>query len=132
MSAIVEIEKRLRNFPELRYKISESTITIEPPSRGGFSLSLIETGSQWVVQFDGWHEHFDSETDALDCFAFGLTDECRLQITYRGSKPCKWTLQSKSGSGWVSDSTTGLLVFPFWLRKRVEYLQNNIISEESK
>jgi len=127
MSAIEEIVGRLKNYPDLRYKISGSTIAIEPPSQDGFSLSLIEAGSEWVVQFDGWHEHFDSETDALNCFAFGLTDECRLQITFRGSMPCKWTVQSKSDSGWVSDSTTGLLLFPFWLSKRIEYRQNNVI-----
>ena len=74
--------------------------------------------------FDGWHEHFDTEEEALNCFEFGLSGNCRLKVVYRGSFAHRWTLESKTDSGWREDSTTGLLVFPFWRRRRAVYLTN--------
>ncbi len=84
VTAIEEIKERLKKYPELKYNVSGSTITIDAPSPDGFSVSLIEGTSEWIVHFDGWHEHFDSKDAALNCFAFGLSDECRLEITLRG------------------------------------------------
>ncbi len=127
MTAIEEIKERLKKYPELKYNVSGSTITIDAPSPDGFSVSLIKGTSEWIVHFDGWHEHFDSKDAALNCFAFGLSDECRLEITLRGKFPYGWTLQSKTDNGWESDSTTGLIFFPFWRRKRVEYRRNNVL-----
>ncbi len=127
VTAIEEIKERLKKYPELKYNVSGSTITIAAPSPDGFSVSLIEGTSEWIVHFDGWHEHFDSKDAALNCFAFGLSDECRLEITLRGKFSYRWTVQSKTDNGWESDSTTGLIFFPFWRRKRVEFRRNNVL-----
>lgn len=35
-----------------------------------------------VVGYGGWHEHFHSPEKALECFAFGFSDQCRLKITW--------------------------------------------------
>ena len=102
--------------------------TVEPLTADGFPVSLTEGAGEWVVAFDGWHEHFTSEDEALNCFAFGLSDRCRLRVHFRGSYPHRWTVEHRTGAGWREDSTTGRLFFPFWRRSRVEYRQNSVLT----
>jgi hypothetical protein len=110
MSAIERVTERLQRRPGV--------------ASGGFAVSLTEGTDEWVVRFDGWHEHFTSEDEALNCFAFGLSDRCRLRVLYRGSFPYRWTVEERTEHGWRDDSTTGLMLFPFWRRSRTEYRQN--------
>ena len=109
---------------DLRYTESAGTIVVHAPVPGGFDVSISE---DLVVGYDGWHEHFDTPDKALECFAFGFSDRCRLKVTYRGKFAYRWTLESLEGGQWVEDSTTGLLLFPFWRRPRVEYRQNGLL-----
>ena len=105
-------------------------ITIEPNSRNGFSVWLIEKNPGFTVGFDGWHEEFEDEEDALNAFAFGLSDECRFKVVRRGNTDCAWTVMAKDDRGqWVDDSTTGMLLAPFWLRRKVVYRQNHLIND---
>lgn len=97
MSTIEKIKKRLANYPDLKYKISGDTVTIDAPSPEGFSVALVEGTTEWIVHFDGWHERFDTEDEALNCFTFGLCEGCRLEITLRGAFPYQWTVQYKPG-----------------------------------
>jgi hypothetical protein len=127
MGAVERITKRLRRHPELVYRVSGGMVTVEPPTTDGFPVSLTEGAGEWVVGFDGWHEHFTSEDEALDCFAFGLSDRCRLRVHRRGSFPYRWTVEERTGDGWRADSTTGRLSFPFWRRPWVEYRQNAVL-----
>jgi hypothetical protein len=126
MSAVERITERLRGHPELVYRVSGGTITVEPSRADGFPVSLTEGAGEWVVAFDGWHERFASEDEALDCFAFGLSDRCRLKVHYRGRSPYRWTVEARAGDGWREDSTTGRLFFPFWRRPRVAYRRNAV------
>jgi hypothetical protein len=128
MSAIERIIERLQRHPDLVYRVTGRTVTVDPPTAEGFAVSLTEGTDEWVVGFDGWHEHFTSEDEALNCFAFGLSDRCRLRVHRRGSFPYRWTVEERTDDGWREDSTTGLLFFPFWRRSRVEYRQNAVIS----
>jgi hypothetical protein len=127
MGAVERVTERLQRHPELVYRVSGGTITVEPPTADGFAVSLTEGAGEWVVEFGGWHERFTSEDEALNCFAFGLSDRCRLRVHYRESVPYRWTVEERTGEGWREDSTTGLLFFPFWRQPRVEYRQNAII-----
>ena len=127
MSAIDTIREKLTNYPELSYSVTDNTIRIDPPSVDGFSVWLTEGATAWTVGFDGWHGDFDREEDALDCFAMGLSDACRLEITLRGDVPYKWTLRCKTEDGWEYHSTIGTFLFPFWRRKRIEYRHNDVM-----
>jgi hypothetical protein len=127
MGAVQRIAEKLQRYPELAYQIATSTIAIDPPTADGFRVSLTEGAGEWVVGFDGWHEHFTSEEEALNCFSFGLSDRCRLRVHYRGSLPYRWTVEESTDGGWRECSTTGLLSFRFWRRIRIKYLQNTVI-----
>ncbi len=133
MSVVQTIADRLReHHPALSTRVEGDTITVEPLDEQGFTVSLYAADGSYTVGFDGWHEHFDSEGEALNCFAFGLSGDCRLKIVYRGSFAHRWTVEFKTDAGWEEDSTTGLLVYPFWRRPRVVYRTNgrNIATPE--
>jgi hypothetical protein len=126
MSFVQTIADRLReHHPSLLTRVEGDTFTVEPLDVDGFPVWLREEVGSYVVGFDdGWHEHFDSEEDALDCFAFGLSGDCSVKVVYRGSFAHRWTVEFKTDGGWREDSTTGLLVFPFWRRPRAVYRTN--------
>lgn len=127
MSAIDRIRVRLAAYPRISYRVEGRTITIDPANPEGFSVWLTEDGDEIVVGFEGWHEHFASEEDALNCFAFGMGDQCRLRIDFRGDFPYRWTAEARAEAGWQADSTTGVLLAPFWRPKRTTYYQNQLI-----
>ena len=130
--AIEQIKERLRKYPHVRYEATASSISVLPTSNDGFTVGLDINQTQYTVSFNGWHENFQREEEALDCFAFGLSDECRLKEYWRGNFAYRWTVESKQDGDWVADSNTGLLIFPFWKPKRICYLQNNLIALENK
>jgi hypothetical protein len=128
MDIIKEIEAKLQSYPDAEVEIDGNSISVLPNSSDGFTVSLMVNQDSYTVSFNGWHEDFQDKDAALDCFAFGLSSDCRLKEYLHGSVACKWTVESKENGEWVEDSTTGLLLFPFWTKKKTRYLQNTLIS----
>ena len=124
---IDKIEAKLRKYPELSYEIESDRVSVKPSNPSGFTVWIEVYKNKYTVGFDGWHEVFDEEEKALDCFAFGFSDQCRLKVVKRGKMECSWAVESWDEQEWVEDSVTGLLVVPFWRRKTVEYRQNDLI-----
>jgi len=60
----------------------------------------------------------------VNCFVFGPSDLRCLRVHYRGSFPYRWAVEEQTADGWRENSTTGLLLFPFWRWPLVEYRQN--------
>jgi hypothetical protein len=85
---------RLKNYPDLRYTETPSSIEVMPSHDSGFPVALLRESAAYVVHFAGWHERFDSDSDALNCFAYGLVGECRLRVDYRGQTAYRWTLEA--------------------------------------
>ena len=131
-NTIEQIKERLRKYPHVRYEAAGSSISVLPTSSDGFTVGLYVNRGQYTVSFNGWHEDFGNEAEALDCFAFGLSDECRLKECRRGNFAYRWTVESKQNGNWVADSETGLFFFPFWKPKKVCYLQNNLIASANE
>ena len=127
MNPIEEIKAKLSKYPSAKYESDASSISVLPASEAGFTVRLEGVKSPYTVSFNGWHEEFGDAGEALDCFAFGLSDECRLKEYRRGKLAYRWTVESKQNGQWMADSETGLLIFPFWKRIEVVYLQNNLI-----
>ena len=127
MDEIGEIKEKLAKYPAVRYTESPSSIEVHPEDESGFSVSLHLENGGFTVYFEGWHEHFDSKAEALNCFAFGLSQACRLCVVYRGSIPTKWIVEFQQNGSWVQDSETGLIFFPFWCPRRLVYKQNRLL-----
>lgn len=128
---INKIIKKLENYPDCDYELNDSSIILKPVDKDGFTVSLtVNRHNNYTVAYDYWHEEFENEDEALNCFAFGLSSECRLKITKRGNRAYKWTVEYKDSDNWKTDSTTGLFNFVFWKRKKIEYLQNDLINDK--
>lgn len=128
MGIIEEIKQRLFKYPHVKYKVSENAITIFPTSGCGFEISLfVEADHSFTVFFEGWHEEFEEKEDALNCLAFGLSTDCRLKVSSRGSFSYKWTVEFREDDKWKEEATTALFFYPFWRNKTEHYLQNDLI-----
>ncbi len=131
--AIDQLVAKLARYPEADFTRAGNSISIRPPSATGFTVDLHVDADDYTVFFDGgWHEEFATEQEALNCVGFGLSSSCRLAVTYRGSTPSSWAVQSRQGSDWKTDSVTGLLIFPFWRRPRVVLKQNDLTASGSE
>lgn len=124
--AIAAVKEKLRKYPDLSVEAGEGSIRILPRDDQGFAVEIRELGGTVSVYFEGWHESFERQEEALNCFAMGLSDSARLKVLSRGGIDYNWTLETRQGTEWVPDSTTGLLLFPFWREKVTRYLQNRI------
>lgn len=132
MDPIAEIRERFRRYPDARTQEGKGWIKYLPPKADGFSVEFrVEDGS-YLVAFEGWHERFDYVEEALNCFAFGLSDACRLKVISRGGAPHKWILETLTDGVWVMESETGLLLFRFWGGRTITYRQNGLIKSMEK
>ena len=127
MPAIKTIRRKLQRYPELRYDETSDSIIVHPPSSEGFAVALYQRDGAYTVSFAGWHEEFNSEGEVLNCFAFGLSEECRLRVLSRGRWDYRWIVQHIVEGAWQDESETGLIFFPFWLPRRERILQNHAI-----
>ena len=131
MNPIEEIKVRLQRYPNVKYESDASSISVLPTSDEGFTVEFVVTRGRYTVSFNGWHENFNDVAEALDCFGFGLSDQCRLKESRRGNVAYRWAVESKENGQWVADSETGLLIFPYWKRLEVVYLQNRLITSDT-
>jgi len=125
MNALARVRDKLARRPEIHFTDEDRRIEVQPADPTGFSVGMHEEASEIVVNFEGWHQHFTSEDEALNCFAFGLSESCRLRVTYRGTCPVAWSVESMKEGSWCSAGTTALLFIPFWRRRTVRHFQNH-------
>ena len=124
---IAEIRKRLEKYPDARTEEDARSIRFVPSSPDGFVVGFYVDRDGYTVAFEGWHERFRTVDEAFNCFAFGLSDACRLKIVSRGGKPHRWIVEQLRDGTWVPDGETGLLLFQFWRPPRVDYRQKALI-----
>jgi hypothetical protein len=133
VNLIEEIKTRLSKYPDVRYESNASSITVFAVSDHGFDVSLmVNRGNGYMVSFAEWHVDVESEEEALNLFALGLSDECRLKEYRRGTFSYKWTMEYLEDSEWIGYETTALVLFPFWRKSAVRYLQNRFLTAEAR
>ncbi|MGG7564815.1 hypothetical protein ACQ5SO_01465 [Rhodovulum sp. DZ06] len=120
------ILSRLDAYCEFDVVASAHHLVVSCRNTESFDVSFHDLGGEFQVAFDGWHEHFEAEADALNCFAFGLSDACRLKVVKRGATECSWTVQCQQGETWIDDSSTSLMFIPVWRRKTLVYRRNRL------
>ena len=122
------IRVKLDQLPAIKYMIEDDAITVFPVNREGFEVSLHENDNYYLVNFDGWHEIFKTSQEALDYFTFGLSNKCRLKVFYRGDRPYRWIVEAQKGEHWKKENKFRLMLYPFWRKQKVIYLQNRLLS----
>ncbi|HLB23218.1 MAG TPA: hypothetical protein VJP07_03925 [Dehalococcoidia bacterium] len=124
---IAELTARLQQCKDVQVEATKKSLRAVPTTSDGFEIMLaVEAGGGFAVSFAGWHEHFDTADEALHCCLFGLSPACRLRVVRRLFDH-KWTVQAQRDGQWMDDSTTGLLLVPFFLPPKVRYLQNDVL-----
>ena len=120
-----DIAEALKKDASLHCEIGLRHIRVPAADPSGFEVRILQTGrGSYMVWFDGWHEEFDDCSQAVRCFAFGLSSDCRLKVFLKEQMRYRWTVERRTGERWMDDSTTGLVLFPFWRRTTVRYLAN--------
>ncbi|MES2981516.1 MAG: hypothetical protein V4727_04305 [Verrucomicrobiota bacterium] len=133
MTIIETIKSKLKKYPSARYTVEGHTITVEAANSDGFAVWLVDKQPGYTVGYDGWHEEFDDEEMALNAFAFGLSEDCRLKVIQRGKTACSWTVESGNREGqWFEDGMVGLLWIPFWRKRTTVYRQNHLIKNNEE
>ena len=127
MNVFDEIEQRMRKYPHVRHERDGNFLKVHAVTPEGFDVGIEQHDDAFIVFFDGWHEPFSDAETALNCLAFGLSEECRLRVESRGAFAYRWTVECWSEGDWAEDSATGLYIFAYWRRRSVRYLQNKLI-----
>ena len=125
----MELREQLAEFAgrSLNFEIlnTDFGILIEPENEDGFPVEVQELSeTEYIVNFGGWHEHFDNVHEAFSCVSFGLSSKCRLKIHSRSLKEYRWTVQALENGEWVDESTVGLVFFRYFGTPKTEYRQN--------
>ncbi|MCV6825790.1 MULTISPECIES: hypothetical protein [Halocynthiibacter] len=121
-----EMLAKLDGYDGYEIDASDDQITVSCNNPESFDVSIFAFDEQFQVNFAGWHEVFDDQEEAMRCFAFGLSQQCRLEVVKRGKMECSWTMQFLQDDTWVDDSVTGMFLIPFWRPKQIEYRFNLI------
>ena len=134
MASIIERATRtLDAVGGVDYTATASTITVRPSHPDGFVVTLVVKDARaFVVSYEQWVHAFDRAEDACDCFEFGLSDSCRLKVTYRGEDAVAWHVEKREYGMWApATHSTTRLSLKFWKPRRVVYRQNRVFSRES-
>lgn len=129
MKTLAELRQRLESRADIRFTSGDRQLTIHAKDENGFDITVIDEQSRVTVYFEGWHEHFETMEEALQCVGFGLSGECRVKVDRRGSTTYRWTLQYRDGEDWRFESSTSVIFCPFWKTRSTSYLQNHYISD---
>lgn len=125
---ISKIKEKIKPFKDLEIlEELENSITVKPKHEKSFPITFIVGNNSYSVHFKGWNSTLTSEEEALDLFAFGLSNDCRLQVFSAGNVEFKWILETKENNKWIKSGEEKIVLFPFWQKKKIETYQNKII-----
>ena len=105
----------------------DGSVEVEAADQNGFDVRAAMGDDGIAVGYERWHWHedFESDDEATNCFMSGVFGEARLAVSKRGNFAHSWTAEVSTDGDWVPVSTTGYFFFPFWLRRQVRYLRND-------
>lgn len=130
MTPIETIQEHMRQYDAAKIVVSGNHLSVDCNAPDGFQVSFSDLSPFYRVSFDSWHDEFSDLDEALNCFAFGLSKQCRLKIELRGGVEQKWTVQSWENGEWLDDSSVGQTGLQFWKPITVVYRQNTLIDVE--
>lgn len=67
MNALDHLATKLDQHPHIHYERTSESISVEPGDESGFRGEFRVKDVRFTVSFDGWHEEFTSEDEALGC-----------------------------------------------------------------
>jgi len=131
-SVIDRARRTLDTLGGAEYTATASTITVRPSEPDGFDVTMVvEHARAFVVSYERWEHRFDRAEDAYDCFEFGLSDSCRLRVTYQGDDAVAWHVEKREYGMWTPASHSARQwSLKFWKPRRLVYRQNRFLRRE--
>jgi len=118
--------RKIEKYTDAKFKTEDDYLEVIPQNNEGFPVGIYDCGNELTVSYGGWHTQFTDQNEALDCFVFALSKQCRLEVYFRGSYEYKWTVQHLDNEKWNDVDTTVQIFVPFWRPKYIKYLQNTL------
>jgi hypothetical protein len=131
--AVNQLKEILDKF-EIKYNLSENSLSFISDKPDRFNIELIEDPEEITIFFAGWHQHFsknnlteETEKEITNLFLFGLSEKCRLKVFGRGERDYKWIVELWDGNAWIFDGFLTTFSLAFWKRVTKRYLQNALL-----
>jgi hypothetical protein len=127
VATVIDRARKTLTARDVAFDASGTRIIVRAADVTGFDVSLDTLDSRkFIVRYEGWYETFNRAEDAYDCFEYGLSDSCRLRITFRGTRPVAWQIEKREYGVWTPGRIIRRRVVPFWRSARVERRQNRV------
>jgi hypothetical protein len=117
----------LEAFPDVPVHREGHTLWVPARDDTGFTVAIVERSQRITVYHSRWHQVFGDGREAFKCFLFGLTAAERLKVVTRGNCDCRWDVETNVAGAWASIGSVVWLLFPYWRKRRIRYLQNDWI-----
>lgn len=116
-----------------RWSDNGSRLVFPRSNDGGFDVEIWVSGQEIVVSALGAHEHFPFAAAAASDVcgaAFGLvrdllSSDMRVREHRAGGKPFRWTVESRTDTGWRLEWEGGRLFFNYLARRSTCLYQNH-------
>lgn len=115
------------DIADLLTEPEDNTLLYEPVSEEGFPVELYALDQDIMISTILWHEHFGNLDNAIELFLKMLSPKCRMRYEFRGEVLSKEVLEIEQDSEWYEMTPASIFPNPFWIKKEIEYKQNNII-----
>ena len=125
---IPQILEKLKACPQVRYRTEPGFLEVPPQKPGGFAVWIREGPGGHTVGYEGWHEWLSDDASAFKCFAFGLSTACRLRVFRCAGKDYRWQVLHQVNGEWTAHSAAGLFLAPFWRKREIRELQNDLLA----
>ena len=120
----------MANYPDIIYEYGPNYLKVPPITPSGFEVSLYKDRGNFIVFFMSWFEIFTDEEEALNYFAFGLSNSVRIKMFLKDNFAYKWSLEYFDEGDWHHHDTLTLPDYPLGNTSRVKYLSNHLIHDE--
>jgi hypothetical protein len=132
VASVVDRARKTLTARGVAFDAVANGITVRASNAAGFDVSLRVVGPRkFIVSYEGWFQTFGRAEDAYDCFEYGLSDSCRLRITFRGVTQVAWQIEKRDYGVWMPGRVVRRRFVPFWKRARIEQRQNSVFRSAS-
>jgi hypothetical protein len=127
VASVVDRARKTLDARGVAFDAAEDRIAVPAADAGGFDVTLrVVEPRKFLVSYEGWFQTFGRAEDAYDCFEYGLSDSCRLRITFRGRTAVAWQIEKRDYGVWMPGRAVRRRLAPFWRKARIERRQNQV------
>jgi len=129
MASVIDRARKTLSARGVAFDAGADSITVPAADPDGFAVTMRVIDSRtFVVEYEGWFETFGRAEDAYDCFEYGLSDSCRLRVTFRGARPVARQIEKRDYGVWMPGRLVRRRLVAFWRPARMELRRNRVFS----